>query len=199
MIYSIGETYYPTVYVGSIGETPRYSMMRVSDSKFWDFDREIWSLTPDNKFSEDMTESANWTGLFVSELDTTFLTEDVEILFIYSCPSYVGMVRVQFEKDLSVEVSSLVVYNRTTEQTTISCIGKINQEIILTPSRVTFSILDVDGATELEETEETTSVNGVFKLTTGLFEPQEGYGYILNVVYEYSGQSYSFSMPFTVV
>lgn len=199
MIYALGETYYPTVYVGSIGETPRYSMMRLSDSKFWDFDREIWSLTPENKYSDEMTESDNWTGLFSDSLDTSFLTENTEILFIYSCTSYTETERVKFEKSLSVEVLPFVVYNRTTEQTTISCQGKIDQEIILTPDRVTFSILDADGAYELEDTVVTTSVNGVFKLTTALFEPTEGYGYILNIIYEYNEQSYSFSMPFTVV
>ena len=67
MKYNIGETYYPMVYVADAGVVPTYAMFRLSDSMYWDFDNEIWSLTPDNIYSDAMTEATEITGLFTGE------------------------------------------------------------------------------------------------------------------------------------
>jgi hypothetical protein len=199
MKYNIGETYYPVVYVADADSAPTYTMFRLSDSKYWDFENELWTLTPESIYSEAMTEATEITGLYWGELDTSMFSENTEILFIYFCPIPVSEERVQFAFDDSVLVFASAVYNRETEQTTLSCIGRQNQEIVLTASRATFSILENDGTIVLDPIVLTTSVNGIFTSTTALFEPEIGTGYVLEVIYELDGQSYTFAFPFAVV
>jgi len=199
MKYNIGETYYPMVYVGDSVLIPTYAMFRLSDGMYWDFDNELWTLNPDSIYSDDMTESTEIARLFTAELDTSMFTEDTEILFIYFCASPISEERVQFVKDESVIVYGSAVYNRTTEQTTLSCIGKQKQEIILLPSRATISILDTDGSIVLDPIVLTDSTNGIFSTTTALFEPEIGTGYVLEIIYEVDEQSYNFAFPFSVV
>ena len=199
MTFNIGETYIPAIYIEGLSTGPTFSMVRLSDGKIWDFENELWTLTPEDEFSEVMTPSDTFTNLYFGELDTSMFTEETEILFIYTSSESVITERVQFIMDRSLDVFASVVFNRTTEQTTLTCIGKSKQETILTPARVTFSILSSAGAVVVSPMVVTTSVNGVVTKTTADFEPVEGTGYILDVIYEYNGQSYNFSFPFAVV
>ena len=198
MKYIIGETYKPEVYIADSLVDPTYLMVRLSDGKIWDVTNSLWTLTPVNP-NATMTESTYYTYLYTASLDTNFLTEDTEILFIYSNPGVNTTERVSFEKDTGLDVLALAVFDRDTEHTTLSCIGRVNQEIILTPAQVSFSILSHAGAVLLEPIVEDTSVNGILTTTTSLFNPSEGTGYILEVVYEYESQSYSFAFPFSVI
>jgi len=198
MTFNIGETYIPAIYIEGLSTGPTFSMVRLSDGKIWDFENELWTLTPEDEFSEVMTPSDTFTNLYFGELDTSMFTEETEILFIYTSSESVVTERVQFIMDRSLDVFASVVFNRTTEQTTLTCIGKSKQET-LTPARVTFSILSSAGAVVVDSMVVTASVNGVVTKTTADFEPVEGTGYILDVIYEYNGQNYNFSFPFAVV
>ena len=198
MKYIIGEDYHPSILMDVV-EVPRYSMMRTSDSYFWDFTNDLWTTTPANQYSDPMTSNTNIPALYTATLETDFITQETEILFIYSSTTFTTTERVQFVKDNSLRVFPALVYNRDTEQTSITCIGIAKQNIILTPARVTFTVLSQAGVTILDPIVVTSSVNGVLTTTTADLTPVEGTAYILEVIYEYDGHSYDAVLPFTVI
>ncbi len=198
MKYIIGEDYHPNVLM-SVVEVHMYSMMRTSDSYFWDFTNNLWTTTPVDKYSDPMTSNMNVPAMYTATLETDFITQDTEIIFIYSSTTFMATERVQFAKEDTLIVFPALVYNRDTEHTSITCIGKTKQSIILTPARVTFSILSHTGTVILDPIVVTSSVNGVLTTTTADFIPTEGTAYILEVIYEYDGHSYDAVLPFTVI
>lgn len=207
MIKALGETYRVVLPIfsdgiGITGQAPILTIQIASNGHVWDFTNDIFTNTPDLDYVA-MDEDLIVNGFYYYEFDSTNLTDVDTVRFICrNVDATYGKdltVEVEFQRDETVKIHAVSVYDYVTGFFYAAAFGIHNQVLITDPVQCTFSVYNADGTIDLDPILDTTDVNGIFQITTSDFTPIANTSYYLRIVYEYGGQSYSHLLPFNVL